>query len=146
MRKTHVLLLLFASMIHFGFTSKAGEEASLPGTWLDLTNAVIVTPTELSGPEKKAVTMLVEEVDRRCGVRWEVANALPGETSFIAVGQASRLRASHSRIEGWLAREPASSGAEGYRIATEVNATTGSSSRATIRAACCLASDDCFAS
>ena len=81
MRKTHVLLLLFVSLIHFGFRQGRRGGIASPAAWLDLTNAVVLTPAELSGPEKKAVTMLVEEVERRSGVRWEVATALPGETS-----------------------------------------------------------------
>jgi len=43
---------------------------------LDLAKAVIVTPGKLSGPEKKAVTMLVEEVEKRSQIRWE--RAQPG--------------------------------------------------------------------
>ena len=38
---------------------------------IDLTHAVVVVPPDLSGPEGKAVTMLVEEVEKRAGVRWD---------------------------------------------------------------------------
>ncbi len=37
---------------------------------IDLTHAVIITPTAMSGPEKKAILMLQEEVEKRTQVRW----------------------------------------------------------------------------
>ena len=44
-----------------------------PAAALDLTNAAIVSPSGLSAPEAKAVTLLIEEVDKRSGIRWEPA-------------------------------------------------------------------------
>jgi hypothetical protein len=44
-----------------------------PAAALDLTNATVVSPPGLSGPEAKAVTLLIEEVDKRSGIRWELA-------------------------------------------------------------------------
>ena len=43
---------------------------TLPAAALDLTNATIVSPPALSAPETKAVTLLIEEVDKRSGIRW----------------------------------------------------------------------------
>jgi hypothetical protein len=40
---------------------------------LDLTNATVVTPPALSAQEAKAVTLLIDEVEKRSGVRWETA-------------------------------------------------------------------------
>src|SRR5688572_25964101 len=37
---------------------------TIPLAALDLSKAVVVFPETLSGPEKKAVTMLIEEVDK----------------------------------------------------------------------------------
>jgi hypothetical protein len=115
-----LLLLLFLAPIHPGATAARGEAAP-PGEMLALTRAVVVTPGALSGPEKKAVAMLVEEVDRRSGVRWEVATTLPGATSFVAVGQDASLRASHPRLAEWHAHEPEASGREGFRIGSVEN-------------------------
>ncbi len=39
--------------------------AAVPCVALDLSKAVVVFPAELSHTEKKAVTMLVEEVEKR---------------------------------------------------------------------------------
>src|SRR3989442_6978715 len=60
---------------------------------VDLTQAVVVTPTLLSGPEKQAVRMLVEEVEKRTAIRWKVANNFPvGTIPVIVIGSGSRLR------------------------------------------------------
>jgi len=45
--------------------------AHMPLGALDLTRAAVAGPRDLSGPEAKAAAMLIEEVDRRSGVRWE---------------------------------------------------------------------------
>jgi hypothetical protein len=42
---------------------------------LDLTSAAIVAPPNLSSREQKAVAMLVDEVDKRTGIRWPVIQA-----------------------------------------------------------------------
>src|SRR5437879_557723 len=45
----------------------------LPAFALDLSKASVVVPPDLSGPGKKAVTMLIEEVEKRTQIHW--ANA-----------------------------------------------------------------------
>src|ERR1700739_3526691 len=64
---------------------------------LELTNAVVVFPSNLTGPERKAVTMLVEEVEKRTRVRWPELSTWPATAesavSVIAVGPKSRLDA-----------------------------------------------------
>jgi hypothetical protein len=118
--KTLRLLLTPTLILIAGLDSgaKAAEGASSPRGMLDLTKAVVVVPEDLSGPEKKAVTMLVEEVGRRSGVRWEVKPTRSDDAPIIAVGQGPALSARDPRLEGWLARDPAPSGSEGYRILT----------------------------
>src|SRR6516162_1636064 len=62
---------------------------------LELTNAVVVFPSNLSGPERKAVTMLVEEVEKRTRIRWPELTAWPAAGSLavpvIALGPKSQL-------------------------------------------------------
>jgi hypothetical protein len=54
---------------------------------LDLKDAVVVAPAELSGPEKKALTMLVEEVEKRVRVVWPGMTVWPASNApVIAVG------------------------------------------------------------
>jgi hypothetical protein len=45
--------------------------ASADEPMLDLTKAVVHVPFSLTGPENKAVVMLIEEVERRTQIRWQ---------------------------------------------------------------------------
>jgi len=51
---------------------------------LDLRGAVVATSIPLNGPEQKAVAMLVEEVEKRTGIRWPVS-ATPSEGIRVEV-------------------------------------------------------------
>jgi hypothetical protein len=73
---------------------------------MDLTNAVIVAPTNFSGPENKAVQMLIEEVERRTQLRWE------------------RKATGSMTININRAANAANLPREGYRIQTTSNAVT----------------------
>jgi hypothetical protein len=89
----------------------------VPVGMLDLTDAVVVTPAELSGTERKAVTMLVEEVQKRAAVHWTVVNAWPmGSAPVIAVGPASLRVAFDGRLAQKLDDGGPSHRAEGYQI------------------------------
>ena len=44
---------------------------------IDLTNASVLTPPGLSGPEQKAVQMLIEEVEKHSRVRWQHVSDCP---------------------------------------------------------------------
>jgi hypothetical protein len=84
---------------------------------LDLNKAVIVSPSALSAPEKKAVTVLVEEIEKRTQVRLQTAGAWPSDsTPVIAIGPASALKSFAGRHAATLAAERGVAGAEGYRI------------------------------
>src|SRR5438445_13276369 len=62
---------------------------------IDLKDAIIVAPEALSGPEKKAVAMLVEEVEKRTHIHWQKESAWPAKPALvqpiIAVGSRSQL-------------------------------------------------------
>ena len=63
-----------------------------PAAKLPLGEAVVVSPPNLSGPERKAVEMLLDEVEKRTQVRWQAVNAWPADdTPVVAVGPASKL-------------------------------------------------------
>src|SRR4030095_335182 len=82
MRSQHRFFLLSLALFFWAFPSAA----------LDLSKAVVVSPETLSRPEKKAVTMLCEEVDKRTQLRWERASTWPSApTPVIAVGPLSAL-------------------------------------------------------
>ena len=84
---------------------------------VDLAGAVVVVPPHLSRRERQAVTMLVEEVERRTLVRWEVVGSWPASPQpVVAVGLVAALPS-----PGGLRRmDPALEGAaEGYRLWTD---------------------------
>jgi hypothetical protein len=85
---------------------------------VDLTRAVIVTPSDLSRPERSAVRMLLEEVEKRSRVRWKRVERWPEDgTPVIALGRANRLKRLSSRHDpGGV---PAGGKAEGYRLRVE---------------------------
>ncbi|HMY76910.1 MAG TPA: glycoside hydrolase family 20 zincin-like fold domain-containing protein, partial [Blastocatellia bacterium] len=77
-------------------------------TELDLTQAVIVTTSTLSGPENKAVQMLIEEVEKRSNIRWQRADKAPANGApVISIGQPATKNAALPR--------------EGYRMLTDKN-------------------------
>jgi len=84
---------------------------------LNLNQAVVVSPAKLSVPEQKAVTMLVEEVEKRSGIRWPVAHQWPAAAQpAVVVTPAGAL----AEFRGRYSNEPAPvAGAEGYRIWTQ---------------------------
>jgi hypothetical protein len=84
---------------------------------VDLTKATVVFPPNLTGPERKAVAMLVEEVEKRTQVHWASGSAWPaGETPVIVVGPESALNAFAGDYAEELKTDSGVSGPEGYRI------------------------------
>jgi hypothetical protein len=97
-----------------------------PCAAIDLSHAVVVTPADLSAQEKKAVGMLVDEVEKRTHVRWKVEHAWPaGDAGVLAVGPAASLAGFAGKFAGALSNEaasknePARKAAEGFRIRTQ---------------------------
>ncbi len=95
-----------------------GNPTLARGGMLDVTKSVVVVPDDLTGPEHKAVAMLVEEVETRTGVRWELRTSWPVEpgAAVIAVGREAGLLAKSPRIATLLSDLPTSKAPEGYRI------------------------------
>jgi len=75
--------------------------SAVPMLALDLTRATVVSAPNLSALEKKALTVLVEEVEKRSQIRWPVSNTRPpAGTPVVLI-------------------ERGSGPAEGFRIRTE---------------------------
>lgn len=95
---------------------------------LDLSGAVVVTPPRLSGPEKKAIDLLIEEVERRTQLRWQRAETWPAASAasaaVIAVGTVSRLADFAGPFARRLSAAAGSREAEGYRIRIEAEGPT----------------------
>src|SRR5213080_991989 len=90
---------------------------AVPSAALDLSKAVVVSPEKLSGPEKKAVTMLVEEVEKRTQIRWGRASVWPSESAaVVSIGLASELNSFAGEYAEELSRDRKVAGPEGYRI------------------------------
>jgi hypothetical protein len=94
----------------------------IPCAAADLSRAVVVTPTNLSAQEEKAVGMLVDEVRKRTQICWQVVHAWPaGAESVVAVSPAASISKFAGQFADVLsketpAKEPASKAAEGFRI------------------------------
>lgn len=74
-----------------------------PARGMDLTRGVVVAPPDLGRLERKAVTLLVEEVEKRSQVRWEFrTNSVDDARPSIRLG-----------------RSPKQSPAEGYQVKME---------------------------
>ena len=87
---------------------------------LDLSRAVVVTPPALTGPERKAVEILVEDVARRSGIRWKVLSPWPAEpVPVVAVGSSSAAKAFTGPFAEFFGDGTRPRPAEGYRIRTE---------------------------
>lgn len=88
-----------------------------PASAVDLKNAVVVSPRNLTGPESKAVTVLVEEVEKRTQMRLPVQNAMPeaGKPAIVVGTTAKLANVAGSLLRGMIA---APHGDEGFRVET----------------------------
>ena len=104
----HILVFLAVS-----FASIVLAESCLAA---DMTKAVVVVPSGVVGPAKKAVETFVDEVHKRTQVRWQVVNSWPkGNKPAIAIGTPETLkRLSAKPIDETLTR--AERKPEGYTI------------------------------
>ena len=86
---------------------------------IDLTNAVVVVPDGLSGPENKATRLLVEEVRKRSRVEWDVSLRWPTSgVPVITIGPARLLESlPHELRDQMPAFEPGKA-KEGFQIRT----------------------------
>jgi hypothetical protein len=98
----------------------AGAEATVSAgpERLDLTLARVVIAPGMSGPEKKAAQMLVEETRRRSRVLWPVGEERGTATGpVIFLGQRAALVQAFPELAAHVAG-PGASQAEGYRLVT----------------------------
>ncbi len=84
---------------------------------LDLREAVVFAPPGLSGPERKAVSLLLEEAEKRTHIRWHEAAAWPSSNiPVIAVGPKSALRQLAGPYSQAMEDSGDSGRPEGYRL------------------------------
>ncbi len=104
----------------FAGVLQAAEKAASANGLMDLTNAVVVAPDDLSAREKKAVAMLIDEIRKRTMVRLTQSNALPKspEGSVILVGPRGKIRPLLPSKEVAIESFNEESRPEGYQIVT----------------------------
>jgi hypothetical protein len=91
-------------------------------TGLDLKDAVVIAPADLSGPEKKAIRMLIEEVEKRTHVLWPVATSwAASEAPLVAVGNRSSLERLAKSGNRELPNPASVRAAEGYQLSVSRN-------------------------
>ena len=79
-------LILFGMLLVASAMGPSGAQAmSQSSNELELSQAVLVTPADLSGPERKAVAMLLDEVEHRSRLRWVEAHEWPASGPVVAV-------------------------------------------------------------
>lgn len=93
------------------FAVQAGGEAESSGSW-NFSNAVVFAPPSLSRRERKAVQVLIEEVERRTEIRWRLTESWPDSTlARVVVAPARALSQLQGRLpDGILDPKPASEG------------------------------------
>ncbi len=74
-----------------------------PAAALDLTHATIIAPPALTGPETKAITLLIEEVDKRSGIRWRIGSAADGSQRAAGI----EIRRGSGPAEGYIIQSTA---------------------------------------
>jgi hypothetical protein len=80
--------------------------AFLPATALDLKTASIVAPPGLASPEKKAATMLADEIEKRTRLRLPVVERAPASGPSIVLGPEAARRMTVAAVPG----------ADGFRV------------------------------
>src|ERR1041384_3379347 len=84
----------------------------------DISHSVILTPPQLTAVEQQAVTMLIEEVEKRSQIRWERVTAWPQtNAAVIVVGPIAGLKdLAGARLSAMLPTTGTNQ-AEGFHIA-----------------------------
>lgn len=110
--------LLFGVALFAALSSAGGADVGEPpGTeMVELNHTTVVIPSQLSDRERKAVSMLVEEVSRRTRLHWAVTSTWPATPGPVVVVTPSRATAKFSGKAG-VDRGPAPPARpEGYRV------------------------------
>ncbi len=96
-------------------TSDAGTQTNI-----DLTTAQLVLAPAMTGPEKKAAQMLVEEVEKRSNVRWKITAQTSAGQPAVFLGRLSELTRAFPELAASL-KTAGNGKQEGYHILTLKN-------------------------
>lgn len=99
--------------------TSGANQAGIMKSSLDLTETVLVTPPGMSGPEKKAAGMLLDEVTKRSRVQWVQSEKEPAAgTKRIFLGRKDQLTAAFPFLKKFLTASSEDK-PEGYQLITE---------------------------
>jgi hypothetical protein len=88
-----------------------------PAVAADLTQATVVVAADSDVRQAKAVAMLVDEVEKRTGIRWSVSTEWPAaDRPVIAIGLASTVDRFAAPYSKTLAESAGQLGPEGYQL------------------------------
>lgn len=89
--------------------------------WIDYSRAAVFAPQDSPDLVSKAAAVLIEEIEKRTGIRLKTANEYPAEAPCIAVGAGRPEDALPEPLRDAAGALPAP-GAEGYRVTAGQNA------------------------
>jgi len=113
-------------MIAMVLVAAVGASSRALAGEVDLSGAIVVVPDGLTGPENKAVRLLVEEVRKRSRIGWEIMIRWPASAvPVIAVGPARLLDSFPSELRQHVPSLAAGKEKEGFRIQTEAGGAGG---------------------
>ncbi|WZO97823.1 hypothetical protein EP7_004875 [Isosphaeraceae bacterium EP7] len=110
------LLLGFALLSAFSSAEGAVIEGTPETRMIALGNATVVVPASLTARERKAVSMLVEEVGRRTRQSWSVTSDWPATPGPLVVVGSSASGAAFSGKPGFDEGPASPARPEGYRV------------------------------
>lgn len=110
-------LVAICLALPFGVLAAKADDTRGP---IDLSNAQVVAPAQLNGPESKALQLLVDEIAARSRRRLPITSAWPADvqTPLIVVGPIASLEQFSKHVEGRLPLTRDDLPAEGFRIRT----------------------------
>ena len=95
----------------------AGRSQEAPEARVDLAGARLVLAPDMTGPERKAAQMLLEETQKRSQLAWPVSKTAEGGGGIIYLGQRDALARAFPDLAG-VVTGPGARQAEGYRLVT----------------------------
>ena len=122
-RCRRIQIFLLGALVFYGPRPWLREADAAVSSSINLAGAVVVTPPGMSGPEKQAVVMLVEEAQKRSQLRWATAERLPevGRPAIVLGQRAEIVRAFPTlaaKLQSGDSAKP-----EGYHIITAEDGT-----------------------
>ena len=110
-RRFSILATMF-----LGILSVSANAQNTGGQQIDLSSAVVVVPENISPRENKAVTVLIEEIEKRSRLRLERTTKFPASGASISVVSDAGLKAFAGNLASQLPSDTTGKKAEGYRV------------------------------